>query len=93
MLQVEALATLVAMSDAQSPDPKSLTWGDVKALYRAASLKTHPDKGGDPQAFRQVHQAWQAVQPLKEQEKMIDFKKMLDLEKGTFIQLTKQKSK
>lgn len=34
---------------------------DLRAAYKAAVLRTHPDKGGDAAAFLEVREAWQQI--------------------------------
>lgn len=41
------------------PDNASLA--DIKRAYRVRALETHPDHGGDPEAFRAVVRAYQAA--------------------------------
>mmetsp|Transcript_64295 Transcript_64295/g.119487 ORF Transcript_64295/g.119487 Transcript_64295/m.119487 type:complete len:370 (-) Transcript_64295:45-1154(-) len=37
------------------------TWEQVRSAYRSALLEAHPDKGGDPERFRQVRRAWELL--------------------------------
>ncbi|AKF03102.1 J domain-containing protein [Sandaracinus amylolyticus] len=39
-------------------DPKA-TVAEIKRAYRARALETHPDQGGDPDAFRALHAAYE----------------------------------
>lgn len=34
---------------------------DIRAAYKKRALETHPDKGGDPEEFRRVKQAYEAI--------------------------------
>jgi hypothetical protein len=47
------------------PASKSAT--DVTRAYRAAALRTHPDRGGSNQAFRQVSQAFDVLKGATQQ--------------------------
>ncbi len=38
---------------------KSASNEDMKREYRKSILKTHPDKGGNNEAFRRIQQAWE----------------------------------
>jgi hypothetical protein len=38
------------------------TADDLKRAFRQRALATHPDRGGDPEAFRQVHRAFKEAQ-------------------------------
>ena len=39
-------------------------FGVVKRLYFKLALRSHPDKGGDPAAFRDIQEAWEALRQL-----------------------------
>ena len=43
-----------------------LTDKDLKRAYRKATLKHHPDKGGDPDAFQAVHEAYEIITSTRE---------------------------
>jgi hypothetical protein len=34
---------------------------DIKAAFREKALETHPDKGGDPEDFRKVREAYECL--------------------------------
>ena len=34
---------------------------DIRAAFREKALETHPDKGGDPEDFRKVRQAYECL--------------------------------
>ena len=38
---------------------RSASDDDMKKAYRKAVLKAHPDKGGTPELFRKIRQAWE----------------------------------
>ncbi|CAM8906154.1 unnamed protein product [Rhodiola kirilowii] len=37
---------------------KSASQDDLKKAYRKAAIKNHPDKGGDPEKFKELAQAY-----------------------------------
>jgi DnaJ family protein A protein 2 len=37
--------------------PKNASASDIKKAYRKLALKEHPDKGGDPEKFKEINQA------------------------------------
>ena len=39
---------------------------ELKRAYRKASLKNHPDKGGDPDVFQKVHEAFEIITATRE---------------------------
>jgi len=41
--------------------PSGARWEQVRGAYRTALLEAHPDKGGDPERFRQVRRAWELL--------------------------------
>lgn len=38
---------------------KKMTKKEIKDLYRKMAMKNHPDKGGDPEDFRNLHEAYE----------------------------------
>lgn len=46
--------------------PKTATAAEIKKAYRKLALKNHPDKGGDPELFKQITVAYEV---LSDQEK------------------------
>ncbi|GAA0166398.1 chaperone [Lithospermum erythrorhizon] len=41
--------------------PKSAGQDELKKAYRKAAIKNHPDKGGDPEKFKEVTQAYEVL--------------------------------
>lgn len=41
--------------------PKSAGPNELKKAYRIAALKNHPDKGGDPEKFKELTQAYEVL--------------------------------
>jgi len=37
--------------------PKTATQDEIKKAYRKAAVKNHPDKGGDPEVFKNIQKA------------------------------------
>ena len=40
----------------------NFTLEQVKQNYHRLSLKHHPDKGGDPEKFKELNEAWSNIQ-------------------------------
>ena len=40
---------------------KSASQEDIKSAFRGKALETHPDKGGDPEEFRKVREAYECL--------------------------------
>jgi curved DNA-binding protein CbpA len=38
---------------------------DLKKAYRHAALQNHPDRGGDPEMFRKVQEAYELLSNLR----------------------------
>ena len=65
-------STTETMDDRASPTPTSIwetlgisahaTADQLKRAFRQRALATHPDRGGDPEAFRQVQRAFKEAQ-------------------------------
>lgn len=45
--------------------PKQEKDTDLKSMYREASLKAHPDKGGDPETFKELSSAYKKGDKIK----------------------------
>lgn len=41
---------------------------DIKAAYRKAAIQTHPDKGGDPEQFKKINDAYNNLSNKKQQD-------------------------
>ncbi|KAI4302257.1 hypothetical protein MLD38_038031 [Melastoma candidum] len=41
--------------------PKTASPDDLKKAYRKAAIKNHPDKGGDPEKFKELAQAYEVL--------------------------------
>ncbi|OMO59019.1 hypothetical protein CCACVL1_25157 [Corchorus capsularis] len=41
--------------------PKKATQEDLKKAYKKAAIKNHPDKGGDPEKFKELAQAYEVL--------------------------------
>ena len=41
---------------------KSATWDEIKKAYRKLVMQHHPDRGGDPAAFRKVQGAYEILE-------------------------------
>ena len=46
---------------------KMASEADIKKAYRSLALIHHPDKGGDPEKFKEIHQAYEALNPPKKE--------------------------
>ena len=41
--------------------PKDATSNEIKKAYRKIAMKAHPDKGGDPEKFKEINGAYEVL--------------------------------
>ncbi|MCA9614183.1 MAG: DnaJ domain-containing protein [Myxococcales bacterium] len=66
---LRALDGVVAPKTRRGPRPprevlgvgKDASLDEVKAAFRKRAFETHPDRGGDPEEFREVHEAYERL--------------------------------
>ena len=60
--------------------------GDIRKAYKQAALKHHPDRGGDPEMFKRVKEAYDALMQPGHAKKYTDFmRKVARLPKGKTV--------
>ena len=47
---------------------KTATQDEIKKAFRKKALKEHPDKGGDPEAFKEITVAWEVLGDAKKRD-------------------------
>ncbi len=68
-LKVAMRLNLVIIDEVKIDEPDYDTLGvkptdsltKIKRAYRKQAIKHHPDKGGDPEAFKQIHEAYERI--------------------------------
>ncbi|MCD9640000.1 DNAj domain protein, partial [Datura stramonium] len=48
--------------------PTTASQDDLKKAYRKAAIKNHPDKGGDPEKFKEIAQAYEVLNDPEKRE-------------------------
>ena len=48
--------------------PKTASADDLKKAYRKAAIKNHPDKGGDPEKFKEISHAYEVLNDPEKRE-------------------------
>ena len=48
--------------------PKTATEAEIKKAYRKKALKEHPDKGGDPEKFKEITAAYEVISDREKRE-------------------------
>lgn len=52
---------------------KNASDGDIKKAYRKLAIKHHPDKGGDPEKFKEITRAYEVLSDREKREKYDKF--------------------
>jgi DnaJ family protein A protein 2 len=55
--------------------PKDASDADIKKAYRKLALKNHPDKGGDPEKFREISTAYEVLGDSEKKQRYDQFGK------------------
>lgn len=65
--KIEALVPeyMKIYNDLYEPSNEEKRDPDLKTMYREASLKAHPDKGGDPEVFKELSSAYKKGDVIK----------------------------
>mmetsp|Transcript_6300 Transcript_6300/g.8622 ORF Transcript_6300/g.8622 Transcript_6300/m.8622 type:complete len:101 (+) Transcript_6300:88-390(+) len=52
---------------------KNASEGDIKKAYRKLAVKHHPDKGGDPEKFKEITRAYEVLSDSNKRERYDQF--------------------